>query len=82
MKYNPATFAKTLNWIVAYGPGNQGAAERNTDCRTRRSMSSLPRALIGMISAGDSEHQIGRTDRRRPPGSMSSPRPDFRGAVG
>ena len=24
VKYNPATFAKTLNWIVAYGPGNEG----------------------------------------------------------
>jgi hypothetical protein len=24
IKYNPATFAKTLNSIVAYGPGNQG----------------------------------------------------------
>jgi hypothetical protein len=24
LKYNPATFAKTLNWIVAYGQGNQG----------------------------------------------------------
>ena len=24
VKYNPSTFAKTLNWIVAYGPGNQG----------------------------------------------------------
>ena len=24
VKYNPATFAKTLNWIVAFGPGNQG----------------------------------------------------------
>jgi hypothetical protein len=24
VKYNPATFARTLDWIVAYGPGNQG----------------------------------------------------------
>ncbi|MFI5455052.1 MAG: hypothetical protein ACHRXM_06335 [Isosphaerales bacterium] len=24
LKYNPATFAKTLDWIVAYGPGAQG----------------------------------------------------------
>ena len=24
LKYNPATFARTLNWIVAYGPGAQG----------------------------------------------------------
>jgi hypothetical protein len=24
LKYNPATFAKTLNWIVAYGPGAEG----------------------------------------------------------
>ena len=23
LKYNPATFARTLNWIVAYGPGNE-----------------------------------------------------------
>jgi hypothetical protein len=23
LKYNPATFARTLNWIVAYGQGNQ-----------------------------------------------------------
>ena len=23
LKYNPATFAKTLNWIVAYGQGNE-----------------------------------------------------------
>lgn len=26
LKYNPATFAKTLNWIVAYGQGNQSGA--------------------------------------------------------
>jgi hypothetical protein len=24
LKYDPATFARTLNWIVAYGPDNQG----------------------------------------------------------
>jgi hypothetical protein len=24
LKYNPATFAKTLDWIVAYGPGAEG----------------------------------------------------------
>jgi hypothetical protein len=24
LKYDPSTFAKTLNWIVAYGQGNQG----------------------------------------------------------
>jgi hypothetical protein len=24
VNYNPMTFAKTLNWIVAYGPGNEG----------------------------------------------------------
>ncbi len=24
LKYNPTTFARTLNWIVAYGQGNQG----------------------------------------------------------
>ena len=24
LKYNPATFARTLNWIVAFGPGNEG----------------------------------------------------------
>jgi hypothetical protein len=24
LTYKPATFAKTLDWIVAYGPGNQG----------------------------------------------------------
>jgi hypothetical protein len=23
LKYDPATFARTLNWIVAFGPGNQ-----------------------------------------------------------
>jgi hypothetical protein len=23
LKYNPATFARTLNWIVAFGPGNE-----------------------------------------------------------
>jgi hypothetical protein len=26
VKYDPAKFANTLNWIVAYGPGNQGGA--------------------------------------------------------
>jgi hypothetical protein len=26
LTYNPATFAKTLNWIVAYGPGAEGGA--------------------------------------------------------
>jgi hypothetical protein len=24
VKYDPARFAKTLNWIVAFGPGAQG----------------------------------------------------------
>jgi hypothetical protein len=24
VRYDPATFARTLNWIVAYGPGNEG----------------------------------------------------------
>jgi hypothetical protein len=24
LQYDPATFARTLNWIVAFGPGNQG----------------------------------------------------------
>jgi hypothetical protein len=24
LKYNPATFARTLNWIVAFGQGNEG----------------------------------------------------------
>ena len=47
LKYNPATFARTLNWIVAYGQGNQvgkGAKyglpntsiNELTDARTRR----------------------------------------------
>jgi hypothetical protein len=47
LKYNPATFARTLNWIVAYGQGNQvgkGAKfglpntsiNEITDARTRR----------------------------------------------
>ena len=57
VKYDPATFAKTLNWIVAYGPGNQGGAARNTDCPTRRSMSLSPQAPIAMISAGDSNSE-------------------------
>jgi hypothetical protein len=47
LKYNPATFARTLNWIVAFGQGNQvgkGAQyglpntsiNEITDARTRR----------------------------------------------
>jgi hypothetical protein len=24
LKYNPSTFARTLDWIVAFGPGNEG----------------------------------------------------------
>ena len=47
LTYNPATFARTLNWIVAYGQGNQvgkGARfglpntsiNQITDARTRR----------------------------------------------
>lgn len=47
LKYDPATFARTLNWIVAYGQGNevgQGAKyglpntsiNEITDARTRR----------------------------------------------
>jgi hypothetical protein len=47
LKYDPATFARTLNWIVAYGQGNevgQGARyglpntsiNEITDARTRR----------------------------------------------
>jgi hypothetical protein len=26
LKYNPATFARTLDWIVAFGPGAEGGA--------------------------------------------------------
>jgi hypothetical protein len=26
LKYNPAKFARTLNWIVAFGPGNESGA--------------------------------------------------------
>jgi hypothetical protein len=47
LKYNPATFARTLNWIVAYGQGNQlgqgaefglpnTAINQIVDARTRR----------------------------------------------
>ncbi|MGD0045322.1 MAG: hypothetical protein ABSE84_33830, partial [Isosphaeraceae bacterium] len=47
LKYDPATFARTLNWIVAYGQGNevgQGAKyglpntsiNEIVDARTRR----------------------------------------------
>ena len=28
LKYNPATFAPTLNWIVAFGQGNQVAGAK------------------------------------------------------
>jgi hypothetical protein len=47
LKYNPATFARTLNWIVAFGPGNEGgqgaqfglpntAINQIVDARTQR----------------------------------------------
>jgi hypothetical protein len=47
LTYDPATFAQTLNWIVAFGPGNEGgvgakfglpntAINEITDARTRR----------------------------------------------
>ena len=47
LKYDPATFARTLDWIVAYGQGNQGgqgagyglpntSINQITDARTRR----------------------------------------------
>jgi hypothetical protein len=47
LKYNPANFASTLNWIVAYGPGNESgkgarfglpntAINQLTDARTHR----------------------------------------------
>jgi hypothetical protein len=47
LKYDPATFARTLDWIVAFGPGNEGgvgarfglpntAINEITDARTRR----------------------------------------------
>ena len=26
LKYDPATFSRTLNWIVAFGPGNESGA--------------------------------------------------------
>jgi hypothetical protein len=48
VKYDPATFARTLDWIVAYGHGNEGglgskyglpntAINEIVDARTRRS---------------------------------------------
>jgi hypothetical protein len=48
LKYNPATFARTLNWIVAFGQGNQGgqgaqlglpntSINQLVDARTQRS---------------------------------------------
>ena len=40
LPYKPATFAKTLDWIVAYGPGAQGGRVPNWACLTRQSGNS------------------------------------------
>ena len=41
--YDPAKFARSLDWIVAYGQGNQGGLGANSVFPTPRSMrSSMP----------------------------------------
>ena len=47
VKYNPDTFARTLNWIVAFGPGNQWRPGRNSVCPTRQSTRSSTREPSG-----------------------------------
>ena len=53
LPYRPATFARTLDWIVAYGPGARVASARNMGSRTRRSGSFSrrgPRASGARVS--------------------------------
>ncbi len=51
VKYNPSTFAKTLNWIVAYGPGNEGG---------QGAKSGLPdTAIAEFVAAGTRRNDFG-----------------------
>ena len=54
LKYNPATFDRTLDAIVTFGQGAQGARASTSACPTRRSTSSSPRRPSGSISAATS----------------------------
>ena len=50
LKYDPATFAKTLNWIVAYGQGNETGVGAAMVCPTRQSTRSSTREPTASIS--------------------------------
>ena len=63
LKYNPATFAKTLDWIVQYGQGHRRATGRITASRTRPSTGSSPRIPTGSTTADASDR--GRRPRRK-----------------
>ena len=52
LKYDPATFARTLDWIVAYGQGNQGGQGANMGCPTHQSTRSPTREPTGSIMPG------------------------------
>ena len=60
LTYNPPTFARTLDWIVAFGPGRREAGARNLACLTRPSTSSSPQEPGGSILAGISSRPADR----------------------
>ena len=72
LKYNPATFARTLNWIVAYGQGNevgQGgqlglpntSINEIVDARTHAPISPGISSLAGEVET-DAEHHENRDE--------------------
>ncbi len=74
LKYDPATFARTLNWIVAFGPGNLGGTgaqlglpntsiNQLTDARTQRA--GFRRAFLAR--AGLTANPCGGCGSRRSP---------------
>ena len=60
LPYNPWTFARTLNWIVAYGPGASRVRVRKLACLTQPSTRSSPQERTGSISAGISRPRYSR----------------------
>ena len=52
LTYNPATFARTLDWIVAFRQATSWARAPNLVCPTQQSTSSSTREPTGLISGG------------------------------
>ena len=66
LKYNPATFDRTLDAIVAAARVRRGARASDWGCPTRQSMNSSTRRPIGSISAAISSHPRRQTPGRGP----------------